>query len=248
MVEPVPAERLLAMVPEETFRIADCAAADPGVAVPGCPGWDLAALAGHLGLVQLWVETMVRTGARERLDRTQLGPPPVGPARVDWLRAGAVRLAATLAAAGPGRRVWTFAGSDGRSAVWLRRMAHEAQIHRADAEAATGLSPAFEPWLAADGIDEFLQVMLPRCYQGGPVPGLRGVLALRCTDSDGAWTVGLGEDAAVVERGRSDEAECTATGPAGTVFGFVWNRPIGTAVRLEGDPEVAAAWRRAVRL
>jgi hypothetical protein len=49
---------------------------------------------------------------------------------------------------------------EGTSGAWARRMAHEALVHRVDAEAAVGapLHPA-APGLAADGVDEVLTWM-----------------------------------------------------------------------------------------
>jgi len=240
--------RLLATVEQETERIGACLAAGPDRPVPSCPGWDLATLAAHLGQVQRWAEIMVRTGAEQRLDRSQLPAPPEGAARSGWLLDGARELVDSLRAAGGDRRVWTFAGPDGLSAFWARRMAYEAQIHRADAELALGSSPAVAPDLAADGVDEFLQVMLPRCFARGPVPNLAGVLELGSDDGGPTWTVTISPTAAEVVPGPSGEADCRVRGPAADLFLFVWNRPTGPALRIAGERQLVHRWQQAVRV
>ncbi len=247
VITPLPPARLVAAIESETAGIAACVASDPSRPVPTCPGWTLSALAGHLGTVQRWATQMVASGSLTRLERSTLTPPTAPADRARWLVEGAGALIDTLAAAPLARPVWIFDRPDGRVALWVRRMAHEAQIHRVDAEEAVGALPAFDPALAADGVDEFLQVMLPRRFQSGPVPGWVATLGLRCDDTESAWTVRLAEREAAVEPQLAADAACRLSGPAGELLRFVWNRPPGPDLRIDGERAQVDSWRREVR-
>ena len=61
-------------------------------------------------------------------------------------------------------QVWTVVWP---VATWARRAAHDLVIHRADAAGAVGAAYTVAPDLAADALDEFLDLM-------GPPPGRRG--------------------------------------------------------------------------
>ena len=117
--------------------------ADLNRPVPTCPEWTLRELAAHVGRVHRWAAQLVSTGAAQRLpfggvpDRKLPADPAQQPR---WLRAGAERVLAALAEAGT-RQVWTHLGP-GPASYWLRRMAHETAVHRADAAIARGDWPA----------------------------------------------------------------------------------------------------------
>ncbi len=71
------------------------------------------------------------------------------------------RLVAALTGRDPDEPCWSW-HEEGRHVGWvLRRQAHEALVHRADAELTAGrdVTPA-DPAVAADGVDEVLSVMV----------------------------------------------------------------------------------------
>ncbi|OEV06025.1 maleylpyruvate isomerase N-terminal domain-containing protein [Streptomyces oceani] len=123
------------------------------------------------------------------------------PAALDaWLAEGAERLADALREAGPETRVWTWAPEQ-RAGFWARRMTHETVIHRADACLATATAYAVAPEVAADCVDEWLDLVCSAEAQEDD-PELRELreragdsLHLHATDADEAvraeWLIEL---------------------------------------------------------
>jgi uncharacterized protein (TIGR03083 family) len=232
---------------------------DPGARVPACPDWDAGDLLWHLAEVQ-WTWASVVTGRPG-------GPPEQHPERpTTW--AGLLstyddysgRLADALAAADPDEPAWTWADEQ-TVGFTFRRQAHEALVHRLDAEQAAGLPPApVDPALAADGVAELLEVMyggeLPAWGRFDPVPG---VLRVTVTDTghvlhavSGLFTgtdpdsgrVLDGPHVAVVE-GPDGEPAAVVEGAAGDLDAWLWHRRDDTGVRRDGDPDVLAAFATA---
>ena len=81
----------------------------------------------------------------------------------------------------------------GTGAYWTRRIAYDTLVHRWDAEAGAGIAgPAMEPDIAADAVDEVLDVGLrvTRAVADSPAgPAIR----LACTDAHQAWHLDLAE-------------------------------------------------------
>jgi uncharacterized protein (TIGR03083 family) len=138
--------------------------ADLSGTVPTCPDWSLEQLARHTGGALRWVELLVRTRAEEEIPE-ELAPQGGGPeARGDaaaldaWLAETGEMVVGTLREAGPDAKVWGWAGIL-NAGFWARRMTHELTIHRADATLAAGLPYEVAPEVAADAIDEWLQIV-----------------------------------------------------------------------------------------
>jgi uncharacterized protein (TIGR03083 family) len=135
--------------------------------VPGCPGWDVARLAGHVGRVHRWATASILGGAEP--DGTTLERPPKGDAVVDWAEAAIAPLLGALKAA-PAPGAWNFVGADDADgSFWPRRMAVETSIHRWDTEDAVGGASETSPldaMLAAEGIEEEFTLMSPRLLAG----------------------------------------------------------------------------------
>ena len=111
----------------------------------------------------------------------------------DWLRAGAAALVDAVAATGADTPVWTFTGPQPAS-WWIRRRLHEATVHGADAALAVGADVGLSAELAADGLSEWLDLLVARPAGAGPVPLEIGqTLHLHATDGDlgssGEWLV-----------------------------------------------------------
>jgi len=136
--------------------------ADLAVPVPSCPGWSAGRLVRHLGDVQRWAETTVRTRATgpllvehaRGLPSEEVDDPAIlGP----WLAEGAGDLAQTLRAAGAGAPVWTPVPG-GTTDFYARRFTHETAMHRADATLAVGSEYALDQDVAVDAVDEWLEL------------------------------------------------------------------------------------------
>ncbi|MEU9119375.1 maleylpyruvate isomerase family mycothiol-dependent enzyme [Streptomyces sp. NPDC048506] len=135
---------------------------DLSATVPTCPDWTLADLARHLGGAHRWVGTIVATRATKNVDDADI-PEGSGPAGEDaaaldaWLAEGVERTVAALREAGPDTEVWTWSPVQ-RTGFWSRRMTHETVIHRADAALTAGSAFEVPPEVAADCLEEWLQL------------------------------------------------------------------------------------------
>ncbi|RZV43912.1 MAG: hypothetical protein EX269_12530, partial [Acidimicrobiales bacterium] len=137
--------------------------------VPTCPEWDAADLIWHLAEVQYFWTSIV---ANRPADHTMVAElvRPGDDELIEVLGLWSGRLRSELEAADVGEGCWSWHPA-GHNVGWARRrQAHEALIHRVDAEltaAAAGAPFAAAPIdaaLAADGIDEMLAVMLGGAY------------------------------------------------------------------------------------
>ncbi|WAZ19751.1 maleylpyruvate isomerase N-terminal domain-containing protein [Streptomyces cinnabarinus] len=209
--------------------------------VPTCPGWQVADLLRHTGVVHRWAAAFVAEG---HLSFRPTEEPPAldGAALTTWFREGHRQLVDTLTAAEPDVRCWHFLPAPSPLAFWTRRQAHETTIHRLDAEAARGGTPTgIDPVFAADGIDELLLGFHDRARSRARSPQPR-VLRVRATDADDAvWTVRLSEEPPAAARGGAGEADCEVAGPVAVLYPALWNRqPFPT---VHGDASVAALWQ-----
>src|SRR5215472_7360979 len=184
----------LAHFAAESARFADAIEqAAPGAPVPSCPDWNADDLLWHLGEVQWFWGTVVREGLTgEQAEALKPGR-PAGRAGLLAFYARASRdLGQILAATPPGTPAWTWS-ADQTAGFIRRRQAHEALIHRVDAELTAGSRTPIDPRLAADGVDEALRVMyggVPGWGTFTPEPG--STVRLAASDTGDTWLVTVG--------------------------------------------------------
>lgn len=254
----------LAHLGRESARFAEAVIEAPEDApVPSCPGWDADDLLWHLGEVQWFWGTIVRDRLPDGARAEELKPPrPAGRAGLRAFYQRASRdLGDALAAAAPETPVWTWA--DDKTAGFIRRrQAHEALIHRVDAELTVGDRTGMDPYLSADGVDEVLRIMygwVPDWGTFTPDPGR--TVRLRATDTGDAWFVTLGRftgtdpgdhtsydesgiHAADVDPGIG--AAATVSAGAADLDCWLWQRrPVGP-VEAGGDHDVLSAFEEAI--
>ncbi len=212
-----------------------------GAAVTACPGWDVARLISHVGRVHRWAAAVLRDGA-DAARQMPREPRPDNEHLADWYRDGRDRLLAELDARDLDAEADVLTGR-GTVRFWLRRQAHEVAMHRWDAQdavSAGGATP-FEPGLAADGIDEWLRVFVPRHLgrRGEVPPELNGAtLRLHCTDSAGPDPVlRLTGTQPAIE--ADSAADATLSGTAADLLLTVWHRPPANQA-VATDPELCA--------
>lgn len=212
-----------------------------GAAVTACPGWDVARLISHVGRVHRWAATVLRDGA-EAARHLPREPHPENERLADWYRDSRDLLLRELDARDPDAEADVFTGR-GTVRFWLRRQAHEVAMHRWDAQDAVsaGGAIAFEPDLAADGIDEWLRVFVPRhlARQGGVPPELHGAtLRLHRTDTAGPDPV-LRLTGTQPSIEVDTAADTTVSGTAADLLLTVWHRPPADKP-VATDPELCA--------
>jgi len=221
--------------------------AGPGAPVPTCPDWAVADLLFHISGVHRWVTEIVETKAQERLSRSGLPKAGEGDDPVDWFEAGAAGLAGALEAIDPETPIWTFTSpAPAPARFWLRRMAHETAIHRVDAESAAGSPGPVAPGpLAADGIDELLEIQAVKSGWDESMADLRGSYHFHTTDVPGEWVVEFGDGVAV--RREHAKADVAVRGAASDLELFLYNRRGADGLEVFGDATLVATWSDRIR-
>jgi uncharacterized protein (TIGR03083 family) len=223
----------------------------PDARVPTCPDWTTDDLLWHLAEVQWFWSQVVRTRADDPASVEAAKPDRPGSREgllVLYRRASA-DLHTVLAETPPETEVWTWA-ADRTAGFVRRRQAHEALIHRLDAELTAGTRTGMNPALAADGVDEALGVMfgdIPGWATSTPDP--QGASArIVATDLDRTWLVRFGrwsgtspttgrryDDPALWPEPDDGRAAAAVTGRAVDLDCLLWNRPAELAVNRSGD-------------
>ncbi|MGI8519756.1 MAG: maleylpyruvate isomerase family mycothiol-dependent enzyme [Actinomycetota bacterium] len=224
------------------------------VPVQSCPDWNADDLLWHLGEVQWFWGTIVRekvTGSQAE----QLKPsrPTDRAGLLNFFERASHDLEEILAAATPETRAWTWS-EDQTVGFIRRRQAHEALIHRVDAELTAGDRTPMDAHLSADGVDEALRIM----YGGSPpwgafTPDAGKSLTLQATDTGGSWLVMLGRftgtdpdndtsyDEPDIHTADTDSREQTAAaieGSAADLDCWLWHRPSIEPIGRSGDQDV----------
>jgi uncharacterized protein (TIGR03083 family) len=238
-VDTVQPSTYLEAIRSDGAKLAGAAATGLDVSVPSLPGWDLAKLALHMGIVHGWAGESVRRRSPEPVDRGALPRAPDGPARIDWLCSTTAALLDALGAAADDDPAGTWGNRQAVTAgFWRRRMAHETSVHRWDAQAAVGEPDPVDTALAADGLAEALELFLPLFEPSGSAPG---TLHLHCTDTAGEWLLARSDGRLVVTTGHA-KADAAMRGTASDLLLTCWGRRRETAPEVLGDRAVADAW------
>src|ERR1019366_6282326 len=129
---------------------------DQSLPIPTCPEWTLRQLVTHVGRAHRWAAEITRRRSDAIIPFREVPDGKLPDDRAEqraWLNAGAVGEAGS-------DLVWSFTGP-APAGFWIRRMAHETLVHRADAQLAAGAEPepVIEAEIAADAIDEWLMLL-----------------------------------------------------------------------------------------
>jgi uncharacterized protein (TIGR03083 family) len=204
--------------------------------VPGCPDWSLADLVRHLAEVQFFWAWVVRTRAQ---DPSGHRPPEHRPEEelLGFAAACSADLETALDGTDPAEPVWTWAPR--RDVAWvLRRQTHEAVVHTADVEQVLGEVRPIPADVGLDGIDEWLEVMVPADLPEGPPDGAHPVV-LHAVDADAERTLFPGSRPFPI---------ATLTGTAGDLLLSLYHRLPLEVLTVDGDGLQAAAMIDLVKL
>ncbi|WP_405895481.1 maleylpyruvate isomerase family mycothiol-dependent enzyme [Streptomyces sp. NBC_00104] len=265
-------DRYCAEIELQVRRLRDIvtSGADLSATVPTCPDWSLEQLLRHTGGAMRWVELNVRTWSEEEVPEADVplceGPEKQGdPVALDaWLAETGEMTVATLREAGPEAPVWSW-GWEHSAGFWARRMAHEQVIHGADAALTVGRPVEVAPEIAADAIDEWLEIVefVQRTMPHDAAAELRGpgrTIHLHATDTSAEvnverreegvpspeeWgrVVELTEDGVRRRRGH-EEATVALRGPLTEVLLAFYRRlpPDGGELEVLGDRGLLDFW------
>ncbi|HEX7537518.1 MAG TPA: maleylpyruvate isomerase family mycothiol-dependent enzyme, partial [Dermatophilaceae bacterium] len=237
----------------------------PQTRVPTCPGWNADDLLWHLAEVQWFWGTIVGRGLTTYAQVRTLdngGRPDDRDDLPAFFGRASGDLYDNLSSAGPDAPAWAWT-DDQSVALIRRRQAHEALIHRLDAELTAGHRSPMDAALSTDGVDEVLRVMYGRAPSWGhftadPAQTVR----VRTADTDGSWLVSLGRFTGIDNSGidnsgtthdapglavadPGDSASGTGGPAAATVMAsaadldcWLWHRPPAGPVERSGDSSV----------
>lgn len=245
----------LTTIRDESSRFRAALADSPDRSVPTCPDWSTDDLLWHLAEVQWFWGTIV---AENVDDPDGLKHPQRPEGREATLAAfdDATRaLQETLRDTPPDdpRWMWTVDEALHTAGYIRRRQAHEALIHRIDAELTAGaVVSAIDPSFAADGIDEVVDVMYGRDHPLVTFTAAEGrVVELAATDVDRRWVLQLGRETADIDGEHVDDANfrpapnatanATISGTAADLDLWLWNRPTVGDLSRSGDPATLSA-------
>ncbi len=197
--------------------------------VPGCPGWRLSDLVRHLAEVQHFWAWVLRTRATGPAAYPE---PPRHPddELLGWIAAQHAELETALIRADPAERVWTWAPQQDVAFV-LRRQLHEAVVHTVDVEQVLGDVRPVPARVGLDGLDEWLEVMVPGALPNGAPAGAHPVV-LRAVDAGVERTLFPGSRPFPI---------AALTGTAGDLLLTVWRRLPLEVLTVNGDGLQAAA-------
>ena len=243
----------LAHVASDAARIAEMGRLGLDNPVPSCPGWTVADLIAHTGVVYAHKATIVSEGWIDEQ------PAPIEPPDSDVLsffEHHAAELLDVLSAADPATPAATWYPADQTVGFWRRRMAHESVIHRLDAELAHSAVTAVDAALGADGIDEILLIMMTGAPEWSKTKSTDAVVAITETDGGRSWRLRAGEFTGTSPRGNRYVAEPTffidtsdsapaasITGAAGVLDAWLWGRGDLSSVTVIGDSSLVARVR-----
>lgn len=223
---------------------------DKDTRVPSCPDWNVSDLVWHLAEVQHFWARIV--GERCLDPRSIKAPNLVRPGGWADLRQLGLKQSSALLEAlrqtPPETPAWTWSAEQ-TAGFSYRRQAHEALIHRVDAELAASDRTPLDVDLATDGIDEALRIMLSRGPDWAELTAQADSTArIQATDTGASWVVGLGRFVGTSPKGRRfdeptlilhddvDQAvSATITSTAGDLDCWLWNRPCLGELSRDGD-------------
>ena len=220
---------------------------DLNAMVPSCPAWTVAQLVGHTGWVHRWVNTVLRGDPAQQPSPKSIEAAPTGPEVLDFYRQALDDLLVSLTQVDPARIYKTFAGPrDGY--WWTRRMAHEAAMHRWDAQNATGTAAPFEPGSAADGVEEALDTYVGRRFDHAAFESAGQNIHLHATDGgadhNGEWMLTMQPNGVRWERAHG-KGDVALRGTTSDLLLFLMTRVGPDRFEIFGDRTLAERWQAA---
>lgn len=224
------------------------AATDPAAPVPSCPGWTASDLLWHLTEVQHFWGALLA----DRLPGPEAYEPPERPddaTALDAFTSASRRLRAALAAVDDATPCWTWLDSNQTAGFVRRRQAHEALIHRLDAELTAGTRTGLDAELASDGVLEALDWIFGGSPDWADEVSIDGAIGrLATTDTGASWTIRLGrfsgtspvsgtihDDEPMLELIQPADHDFEIVAPAADLVAWIWNRPPTAPVSRRGD-------------
>lgn len=240
----------VSIISDESSRIVSAFELDRRAAVPWSDRWTVATVARHVAATHHVVAEVIRR--RPDADFGRFGalqtPPKDSPEFVDWSRSGTAALLEQLMSVPADDECWSWFEPGRRVGWWARRMALEAVVHRSDTDTARGSGFSVASDIAADGIDEFLDVFVAasRATHGAPAGP---TINFQCSDRSDEWWLDLSQRGERIVSLEALDASVRIRGTAEQLLLVVWGRvaaPDVTGVEVMGDIGELERWSELV--
>jgi len=226
-------------------KLAEAADGSLDVAVPTCPGWTVADLVHHVAAVYEHKIQCMELGQNPPPRTVEPTTPPL-----TRMRTALGNLLVEFNGRQAQDETYTWYGPDQTVGFWIRRMAHETVIHRADAEIAVGATPTpIDDELAVDGIDEMLRIFVDWSSKHwaaelGEALAQAGHDTFVVRADDHVWTVQVSEKTVDVTDGPGGGDEtATISGTPSQVLLWLWRRSDADDIEVTGNEEAVARFR-----
>lgn len=238
MTTPVYPEHVAAVRGEGEQILAAAGQGDLDVPVPTCGDWTMRDLLTHVGSVYHRAGLVV--GERATTPVAWQQPPDDIEDPAGFLSEALEELIHALSEADADTPVWNWSGNNEVASFWARRMAHESAVHRYDAQRAHGVAQPIEDDLAYDGMDELVDVILPRLVARDELSLPSHTYTFSALD-DGAWHVALDADG-VHRIDAVKEPDVVVRATASGLLLAAYNRVPWTSLDVEGDDKALVQW------
>jgi uncharacterized protein (TIGR03083 family) len=240
----------VSIISDESSRIVRAYELDRRASVPWSDRWTVATVARHVAGTHHVVAEIV--SGRPHTDLGLFGqlqtPAKDSPEFVEWFRSGTASLVEQLSSVPPDEECWSWFPPGRSVGWWARRMALEAVVHRWDTDAAQDREFSVASDVAADGIDEFLDVFVAasRAAQGSPAgPTIR----FECSDRSERWWLDLSDQGERIVSREPRDASVRICGTAEQLLLVVWGRVSASdaaGVEVSGDVGGLERWSELV--
>lgn len=228
----------------ELARLTEVQANNLNDPIPHIDGWTVHSTIGHTGWVARYVTAALQATPQDPPSRSSIGEPPAGEDVLSWFNEAQTDLVKTMQEVDIDKPCPTFAGAQPAS-WWIRRLSHEASMHRWDAYSAFASPEPIDARLARDGVDEILQVFVPTRMLFEKLNGTGETLHLHATDiDDGEWMLHFGPESIEWERGHA-KGDAAARGPVSDLLLLLWGRIPPSRVEIFGDADLLSRWQAA---
>jgi uncharacterized protein (TIGR03083 family) len=238
-----PYSELVAAIRREGEAILASGKQDLDIDVPTCGEWRMRDLLAHVATVYRRAATAV---GDHTTSEVPWAPPPTDvedPA--EYLAEALDDLVHTLADSEPDSPAWNWSGDNQTAQFWARRMAHESTVHRYDAQRAHGLAQPIDDDLACDGMDELVDLLLPRIVTRDSPQLPTATYHFVATDGS-EWVVKSDADG-VARLPAARNVDVTITGPASAVLLAAYGRVKWASLETSGDEGLLTEWSSAFR-
>ena len=236
------------------------AGADPGAKVPSCPAWTADDLLWHLTGVQRFWAWIVENRPASPDDYAEAERADTHQGLLDAFDTASADLARRSGGRRARRRGVDLVRRPHASASCCADRRSRSLVHRLDAEQAAGTVTPLDPALAADGVDEVLDVMYGSCPPWGDFSPLPHYLRVDCTDTGTSVWVQIGrfsgtdpkdevrydEDDIHVVAAPGVEPDAVVSGTAEELLARLWRRGDGATIHLAGDLHIVDHFRNAI--